>query len=90
MPPQKWPLNRIDGSFIGNSDNTCSVFDIDVVFDWFGAVMWGAIRMSISPIRGAGESACLVECKHEHVGFARIVIGFLQVGVGYSFGEEIS
>ena len=33
----------------------CPVQDIEVVIDWFSAVMWGAIKMSNSPIGGASE-----------------------------------
>ena len=41
--------------------NLCRVQDIDAVVDWFGAVMWGAIRLSNSPIGGASESSCPAE-----------------------------
>ena len=33
----------------------CPVQDIEVVTDWFSAVMWGDIKMSNSPVGGAGE-----------------------------------
>ena len=36
----------------------CPVQDIEVVIDWFSAVIWGAIKMSNSPINGASEFSC--------------------------------
>lgn len=36
----------------------CPAQDIEVVIDWLNAVMWGAIRMSNSPIGGASEFSC--------------------------------
>ena len=39
----------------------CPVQDIEVVVDWFGAVMWCVIRMSNSPNGGASEFACRAE-----------------------------
>ena len=34
------------------------VQDTEVVIDWFNAVMWGAIKMSNSPVGGASEFSC--------------------------------
>ena len=37
------------------------VQDIEVVIDWFSAVMWGAIKMSNSPVGGTSEFPCPLE-----------------------------
>ena len=33
----------------------CPIQDIEVIIDWFNVVMWGAIKMSNSPVGGASE-----------------------------------
>lgn len=43
----------------------CSIQCIEVVVDWFGAIMWGTIKMSNSTIGGAGESSCSTESVDE-------------------------
>ena len=43
----------------------CPVQDIEVVIDWFSAVMWGAIKMSNSPVGGASEFSCPPESVDE-------------------------
>ena len=55
----------------------CPVLYIDVVVDWSGALMWGAMRMSNPPIGGGYESALPVESVDENVCWARKLIGFL-------------
>ena len=39
----------------------CPVQDIDVVIDWFSAVMWSDIKMNNSPVGDASEFSCLPE-----------------------------
>ena len=36
----------------------CLIQDIELVIDWFSAVMWGAMNMSNSPVGGASEISC--------------------------------
>ena len=47
-----------------------------MVVDWFGAAMWGPIRMSNSSISGASECACPVESVDDEVSCSGIIIGF--------------
>ena len=46
-----------------------------MIIDWFGAVMWGAITRSNSPVGGASEFACPPESVDEEVCCARAFIG---------------
>ena len=43
-----------------------------MVIDWFSAVMWGAIKMSNSPVCGASEFSCQPEPGDQGICRARI------------------
>ena len=43
---------------VGSVRNLICVPFIEVVIDWFSAVMWGAIKMSNSPVGGDSEFSC--------------------------------
>ena len=45
----------------------CPVQDIEVVIDWFSAVVWGTIRMCNSPICGTSEFTYPVESVDQEV-----------------------
>ena len=49
----------LNGCWIYKECDLCLVEDIEVVIDWFSAMMWGAIKMSNSPIGGTSEFPCL-------------------------------
>ena len=46
------------GCWICKESDLCSVQDIEVVIGWFSVVMWGAIKMTNSPVGGASEFSC--------------------------------
>ena len=68
----------------------CNVEDIDVVIDWFSAVIWDTTRINNSPIGCTSESACPAESVDQVVRSARAFIGFLWIGVGHNPGRESS
>ena len=47
-----------NGCWICMESDMCPVQDIEVVIDWFSAVMWGDIKMSNSSVVGASEFSC--------------------------------
>ena len=49
----------------------CPIQDIEVVIDWFSAVMWGAIKMTNSPVGGAIEFSCPPESVDQGMCHAR-------------------
>ena len=49
------------GCWICKESDLCHVQDIGVVIGWFSVVMWGAIKMTNSPVGGASEFSCLSE-----------------------------
>ena len=55
----------------------CCIQDIEALVDWFGAVIWGGIRMSNSPIDGSSASVCPVEFVEEEVCYSGTFIAFL-------------
>ena len=36
----------------------CPIQDIEVVIDWFSVVIWGAIKMTNSPVGGVSKFSC--------------------------------
>ena len=46
------------GCWIYKESDMCPVQDIEVVIDWFSDVIWGAIKMTNSPVGGASEFSC--------------------------------
>ena len=66
----------------------CFDQNIEVVVDTSGALMWGVIRMSNTPIGGACESAFPAGPVDEEVYSAWVFTGFLQTGVGHSRSRE--
>ena len=53
------------GCWICNESDMRPVRDIEVVIDWFNAVMWGTIKMSDSPVGGASEFSYPPEFVHQ-------------------------
>ena len=49
------------GCWIFKESDMCPAQDIEVVIDWFSAVMCGDIKMSNSPVGGASEFSCSPE-----------------------------
>ena len=46
------------GCWICEASYLHPVQDTEVVIDWFSVVMWGAMKMTNSPVGGAGEVSC--------------------------------
>ena len=46
------------GCWICKESELCPIQDIEVVIGWFSVVMWGAIKMTNSPVGGASEFSC--------------------------------
>ena len=46
------------GCWICKESDMCPFQGIEVVIDWFSAVMWGAIKMNNSPVGAASEFPC--------------------------------
>ena len=54
----EWLIDDVclqSGRWICKEYDLCPVQYIEVVIDWFSVVMWGAIKMTNSPIGGASE-----------------------------------
>ena len=46
------------GYWIYEESDLCPVQDIEGVIGWFSVVMWGANKMTNSPVGGASEFSC--------------------------------
>ena len=46
------------GCWICKESDLCPVQDVEVVIGWFSVVMWGATKMTNSPVGGASEVSC--------------------------------
>lgn len=65
----------------------CPIQDNEIV-DWFGAVLWGVIRMSSSRIGSSSKSTCPPESVDEVVYCTVMPIGFLFTAVAVHAKER--
>ena len=50
----------LSGCWICEESDLCPIQYIEVVIGWFSVVVWGAIKMTSSPVGGASDAKCAV------------------------------
>ena len=64
----------------------CPVKDVEVVIDWFIAMIWGTVKISSSLIGSASEFLCKLGSVARQVCYAW---AFFQIGVEHFGGERV-